>query len=224
MGVEQISAVAQDYLKVIWSATEWGGAPITTKGLAARFGTTQASVSDTVRRLAAQGLVEYEPYRPVRLTAQGTVHALAMVRRHRLLETFLVTSLGYDWGEVHDDAERLEHAASDLLVERVDALLGQPRHDPHGDPIPAADGSLPPLPPVERLSLAPAGRYRVVRVSDEDASRLGRLASVLVAPGAELEVVASGAVELVVPGAGAAGAPVLVDPDDAAAVLVRRTR
>lgn len=219
MGVEDISAVAQDYLKVIWSATEWGGPPITTKGLAARFGTTQASVSDTVRRLAARGLVEYEPYRPVRLTEQGTVHALAMVRRHRLLETFLVTALGYDWAEVHDEAERLEHAASDLLIDRVDTFLGHPQHDPHGDPIPGDDGRLPPLPEVERLSRAVAGSYRVVRVSDEDASRLGRLSAALVAPGAEVEVVGPGGVELVV-----AGAPVLLDPTDAAAVLVRRTR
>ncbi|MBU4214040.1 MAG: metal-dependent transcriptional regulator [Actinobacteria bacterium] len=219
MGVEDISAVAQDYLKVIWSATEWGGPPITTKGLAARFGTTQASVSDTVRRLAARGLVEYEPYRPVRLTAQGTTHALAMVRRHRLLETFLVTALGYDWAEVHDEAERLEHAASDLLVHRVDAFLGHPQHDPHGDPIPGDDGRLPPLPEVERLSQAVAGSYRVVRVSDEDASRLGRLSAALVAPGAEVDVVGPGGVELVV-----AGAPVLLAPGDAEAVLVRRTR
>ena len=122
--VDELTAVAQDYLKVIWSATEWGDPPITTKGLAARLGTTQANVSETVKRLAAQGLVTYESYRPVRLTARGERLAVAMVRRHRLIEAFLVGVLDYRWDEVHDEAEALEHAASDTLIDRIDALLG----------------------------------------------------------------------------------------------------
>ena len=122
MDVDTITPVAQDYLKAIWTATEWGGAPITTGALASRFGTSAANVTDTVRRLAAQGLVEYTPYRPVQLTEDGAAYAVAMVRRHRLIETFLVTALGYGWDEVHTEAERLEHAVSDTLVERIDAF------------------------------------------------------------------------------------------------------
>ena len=133
--VDALSSVAQDYLKVIWSATEWGDPPITTKALAARLGTTPANVSETLRRLDSQGLVHYEPYRPARLSASGRRLALAMVRRHRLLEAFLAGMVGYSWDEVHDEAERLEHAVSDDFLDRIDALLGFPTHDPHGDPI-----------------------------------------------------------------------------------------
>lgn len=184
MGVQDISNVAQDYLKVIWSATEWGGPPISTKGLADRFGTTQANVSETLRRLADQELVHYRPYKPAALTDRGTELAVAMVRRHRLIETFLVTSLGYDWGEVHDEAEQLEHAVSDLMVERIDELLGHPVADPHGDPIPSSDGA--PLRPADTIRLPDAapGTYTVVRISDADPQSLARLKSQNVVPGA----------------------------------------
>jgi DtxR family Mn-dependent transcriptional regulator len=110
--VDDLTAVAQDYLKVIWTATERDEPPITTTGLAARLGTSAPNVSETLRRLGGQGLVTYEPYRPVRLTAAGERLAVGMVRRHRLLEAFLVQVLGYGWDEVHEEAERLEHAVS----------------------------------------------------------------------------------------------------------------
>ncbi|MFT4216560.1 MAG: metal-dependent transcriptional regulator [Micropruina sp.] len=182
--VDDLTPVAQDYLKVIWSATEWGDPPITTKGLAARLGTTQANVSDTVKRLAAQGLVTYESYRPVRLTERGERLAVAMVRRHRLIEAFLVGVLGYRWDEVHDEAEALEHAASETLIERIDALLGHPVADPHGDPIPAADGTLR-HPRAIRLGEA-TGRRRVIRVSDADPDLLARCQALGITPGAEV--------------------------------------
>lgn len=175
MQVDDISQVAQDFLKAIWSATEWGEPAITTTALAARFGTTPASVSDTLRRLDRQGLIVHQPYRPVQLTDDGHRLALAMVRRHRLLETFLVTTLGYTWDEVHDDAERLEHAVSPLLLDRIDALLGHPEADPHGDPIPREDGSVAHPEDALLLSEAPAGRYRVVQISDADPAVLSRL-------------------------------------------------
>ncbi len=183
MRVDEISAVAQDYLKVVWTATEWGGPPITTKALAERFGSSQANVSETVRRLAGQGLVEYQPYRPVNLTAQGCALALAMVRRHRLMETFLVTTLGYDWNEVHDEAERLEHAVSELLVERIDRLLGHPDADPHGDPIPRSDGTVPRPPDTVLLADAGPGTWAVVRISDADPGVLNRLQAQGIRPG-----------------------------------------
>lgn len=187
--MDSITAVAQDYLKVIWSATEWGDPPITTKALAARFGTTPANVTDTMKRLATQGLVAYEPYRSVQLTEVGTEFAVAMVRRHRLIETFLVTTLGYGWDEVHDEAERLEHAASDSLIERIDSLLGHPSADPHGDPIPQADGTVPTPAGAARLSAVASGGYRVLRVSDSDPARLARAEGLGIVPGAVLRVV-----------------------------------
>ncbi len=194
--VDALTAVAQDYLKVIWAATEWGEPPITTKGLAARFGTTQANVSDTVRRLAAQGLVTYEPYRPVVLTTRGVALAMAMVRRHRLIECFLAQVLGYGWDEVHDEAERLEHAISDDFLARIDRLLDHPRFDPHGDPIPGADGTLPTAAPAVLLPQAVLGLHLVARVSDADPEVLARLRDRGLVPGV---VVESGELDLTDP-------------------------
>jgi DtxR family Mn-dependent transcriptional regulator len=168
----EISATAEDYVKAVWSATEWDGAPITTKGLAQRFGTTPATVSDTIKRLTAQGLMTHEPYREITLTKEGELHALRMVRRHRLIEAFLVTSLGYRWDEVHDEAENLEHSVSDLMVNRIDTLLGHPATDPHGDPIPDINGSIAYPSNAVRLTAAPAGRYSITRISDADPEQL----------------------------------------------------
>ncbi|WP_417219812.1 metal-dependent transcriptional regulator [Arthrobacter sp.] len=180
---EEITRVAEDFLKAIWSATEWGGAPITGKALAERFGTTAANVSDTIRRLTAQGLVSHEPYKPVRLTAAGERHAVAMVRKHRLIESFLVRTLGYSWEEVHDEAENLEHAVSETMIERIDTLLGHPERDPHGDPIPAADGTSPHPEHAVNLPDAGPGRYEVTRISDDDPAVLRLLADQGLGPG-----------------------------------------
>lgn len=182
-GVDHLTPVAQDYVKVIWTATEWGDPPITTSALAARMGTSAPSVSDTLRRLDAQGLVVYRPYRPVRLTAAGEQLALAMVRRHRLVERFLADIVGYGWDEVHAEAERLEHAVSDDFLDRIDRLLGHPGADPHGDPIPDRDGVLPVAAPAPLLPQAPPGRYRVARVSDSDPDTLARLRDRGLVPG-----------------------------------------
>ncbi|WP_022901950.1 metal-dependent transcriptional regulator [Humibacter albus] len=176
MSVSSLTNTAQDYLKVIWSATEWEPVPMTVTALAARVGVRAATVSDGVRRLTEQGLVVHEPYGAVELTAAGRAHALAMVRRHRLIETFLVETLGYPWDEVHDEAEVLEHAVSDALVDRIDATLGHPVRDPHGDPIPTSDGD-PRTPKAVRLTRAEPGvRLTVVRISDADPAVLRYLA------------------------------------------------
>src|SRR6478609_10835212 len=114
------------------------------------MGVGASTVSETVRRLSAQGLLEHAPYGAIALTDRGRSLALAMVRRHRLLEAFLVTELGYGWDEVHDEAEVLEHAVSDRLIARIDAKLGFPQRDPHGDPIPGSDGQVP-TPPARQL-------------------------------------------------------------------------
>ncbi len=174
---QSLTAVAQDYLKVIWSAQEWTDRPVTTTALSARLGVGTSTVSETIRRLADAGWVTHEPYGAIGLTDTGRAHALAMVRRHRLLETFLVAQLGYGWDEVHDEAEVLEHAVSDGFVERVAALLGHPTRDPHGDPIPGPDGSLD-LPPARTLWEAEPGEWRVARISDSDPDLLRYLASV----------------------------------------------
>lgn len=185
---EGISRVAEDFLKAIWSATEWGGAPITGKALAERFGTTAANVSDTIRRLTAQGLVSHEPYKPVKLTIAGERHAVAMVRKHRLIESFLVRTLGYSWEEVHDEAENLEHAVSETMIERIDALLGHPDRDPHGDPIPAADGTSPHPPHAVNLADAAPGNYEVTRISDDEPAILRLLADHGLRPGSTVTV------------------------------------
>ncbi|NQX27402.1 metal-dependent transcriptional regulator [Microbacteriaceae bacterium VKM Ac-2854] len=188
MDIESISPVAQDYLKAIWSATEWGEPPITGKALAERFGTTAANITDTVKRLAAQGLVVHEPYKPVLLTAEGERYAIQMVRRHRLLESFLVTTLGYSWDEVHNEAERLEHACTDLMIDRIDALLGYPERDPHGDPIPTKDGRTSTPADAVRLSEAAPGTFAITRISDDDPLLLAAFEEHGLEPGAEIRV------------------------------------
>ena len=218
MDPDALTTVAQDYLKAIWSRTEWGDAPLTTGDLAARMGAAPATVTETVRRLAGQGLLEYTPYRPVTLTPMGRDCAVAMVRRHRLLETYLVTALGYGWDEVHDEAERLEHAASPGLIERIDRALGHPTADPHGDPIPAADGTTA-LPEGTLLlrDLTEAGPVEVVRVSDADPGALVAARALGLVPGARGEVRGCEPLTVVV-----ADATETEVPDDvAAAVRVR---
>jgi len=171
-----LTPVVQDYLKVIWSAGEWSDVPVTTTLLARRLGVGAPTVSETVRRLTDQGLVEHEPYGAVSLTSLGRESAVAMVRRHRLIETFLVERLGYSWDEVHDEAEVLEHAVSSLMVERMDEALGRPDRDPHGDPIPSADGAVR-APAARRLGDVGPGHWRVARISDEDPSLLRSFAA-----------------------------------------------
>lgn len=188
MRAGEVSEVSQDYLKAIWSAQEWGGTPMTATELANRFGTTKANVTEVLKRLDELGLIVRMPYRPPVLTSKGETIALSMVRRHRLLETFLVESLGYGWDEVHDEAEILEHAASDRLVDRIDAFLGRPQSDPHGDPIPGPDGQIESHESSLLLAEADPGSYTVIRVSDADPSVLAHLAEVGVRPGATVEV------------------------------------
>ena len=185
---EMLSSVAQDYLKIMWTVQEWSGEKISTKLLAEKLGVSASTVSEAVRRLADQGLVDHERYGAISLTDEGRQAAVAMVRRHRLIETFLVRELGYGWDEVHDEAEILEHAISDRLLEAIDARLGRPLHDPHGDPIPSADGVLAREPSL-LLAEAPAGHTgTILRISDRDPGVLRELDESGVGPGIELEV------------------------------------
>ena len=154
-----LTTVAQDYLKAIWTAQEWSRDQVSTKMLAERIGVSASTASEAIRKLAEQGLVDHDRYGAVTLTESGRRAAVAMVRRHRLLETFLINELGYSWDEVHDEAEVLEHAVSDRLVARIDSKLGYPARDPHGDPIPASDGAVP-TPPARQLRTSADGEGR----------------------------------------------------------------
>lgn len=168
MSVERLTPSAQNYVKVIWGAQEWSDDPVTPGLIATRAGVAMSSVSDAVRKLAEQGLVTHTPYGAVALTDDGRDAAVAMVRRHRLLETFLVQVLGYTWDEVHDEAEVLEHAVTDLLVDRIDAFLGYPTRDPHGDPIPSKAGHLPTPDAAQLSTVDPHGEAIVERISDDN--------------------------------------------------------
>lgn len=184
----ELTATTQDYLKVVWAAREWDDDGPTTTALASRLGLSVSSVSEGVRRLAAQGLLEHAPYGSIELTDEGRRAALAVVRKHRIIETFLVAYLGYGWDEVHDEAEVLEHAVSDEFVERLAARLGHPERDPHGDPIPARDGTVPPV-AARRLSELDAGTSAVVaRVSDDEPELLRFFAEVGLVPEAAVRV------------------------------------
>jgi DtxR family transcriptional regulator, Mn-dependent transcriptional regulator len=183
-----LTGPVEDYLKAIYDLERVGEAA-STNDIALRLEISPASVSGMVRRLADQGLITHEPYRGVRLTAGGRQAALRTLRRHRILECYLTEVLGYPWDGVHAEAEQLEHAASEELIERMAKALGDPVHDPHGAPIPTRDGR------VEEFtlrSLAEAGqgdRVRVRGVQDESAERLRYLAELGIRPGALLRIV-----------------------------------
>ena len=182
-----LSGPVEDYLKAIYDL-ERVGEPAATNDIADRLAISPASVSGMVRRLADQGLITHEPYRGVRLTTDGRAAALRTLRRHRILECYLTEVLGYPWDRVHDEAERLEHAASEELIERMAGALGDPVHDPHGAPIPTRDGR------VEEIALRPlsaigAGERVCVRqVGDDDAERLRYLAELGIRPGAVVRI------------------------------------
>jgi DtxR family Mn-dependent transcriptional regulator len=182
---EPLTAPVEDYLKAIY-AFERDGRGAATNDIAQRLSIAPASVSGMVQRLADQGLVEYERYRGVRLTSAGRRAALKTIRRHRVIEAYLVRALGYGWDVVHEEAERLEHAASDTLIDRMAEAIGEPLTDPHGAPIPTREGKIDET-PHQSLADVPVGkRTRVVRVGDEDPGMLRYLDSLGLRPGAEV--------------------------------------
>ena len=185
----ELSEPQEDYLKQIF-LLGGDGRRVSTQALARRLGVTPASVSEMVVRLDQLDLVEHAPYRGVRLTAAGRRVALEMLRHHRLLETYLVEALGYGWDEVHEEAEKLEHVISERFEERIAEAMGHPTHDPHGDPIPKSDLSLPIGESGVQLSGMPAGtRGTVVRVGVQDSHDLHLLKRLGVEVGSEIEVI-----------------------------------
>jgi len=177
----------EDYLKAIYELGGDGDA-VSTSAIAERLGVAAGSVTGMIKRLAEQGLVEHVRYRGASLTGAGRRSAIRLVRRHRVIELFLVEIMGYTWDRVHDQAERLEHAASDELVDRMARMLGEPQVDPHGSPIPDAHGA---VDDVQWPSLAEigAGRALLKHVADEDADALRHLAGLGLVPGTILEVI-----------------------------------
>jgi DtxR family transcriptional regulator, Mn-dependent transcriptional regulator len=185
----EVSHAVQDYAKAIYALERRREAAVSTNALAERMGVTAASASAMVKRLDALGLVTHVPYRGVQLTPDGRKVALEVLRHHRLLELYLAESLGVPWDRVHDEAEVLEHVLSDELEELIAAKLGDPTHDPHGDPIPTRDGRIEEGKTTALQELPAGARGTFVRVSDSDPEMLRWLADRGIAPGAPLEVI-----------------------------------
>lgn len=183
-----LSRSVEDYLKTIYQITEHAEDAATSE-IASRLGIAPASVTGMVKRMAEQGLLEHERYHGVQLTDEGRQAALAVMRRHRILETYLITKLGYDWAGVHDEAERLEHAVSDDLIERMAFALGNPKYDPHGAPIPTREGEIekPSLVPLTALGVN--DRAIVRQVGDDDSERLRYLKTLGLTPMTPISVI-----------------------------------
>jgi DtxR family transcriptional regulator, Mn-dependent transcriptional regulator len=185
-GLTHTTAV-EDALRTIF-VRSGRGEPVSTSALASHLGLTPPTVSTMLKRLTEHGLLERTDDHRALLTQHGRKHAQEVVRRHRLLETFLVTVLDLTWDEVHDEADVLEHAVSDRLVDRIDEVLGHPTHDPHGDPIPPPAGRHDEGWGVRLDSVATGSRFRVERVYDRDSAALRYLAGLGVRPGVIIKV------------------------------------
>jgi DtxR family Mn-dependent transcriptional regulator len=183
---ERHSSSVEDYLKAIWELAGEGTA--STTDVAARLSVSSASVTNMFARLREMGLTEYERYHGASLTEAGRVEALRLLRRHRLIESFLLKCLGYSWEDVHEEAERIEHSVSDGFTERLAEFLGHPDHDPHGEPIPTADGTLEPDDSFPLSAATTGQRVRIYRVGDEEAAKLSYLEEHGLMPGRLLEV------------------------------------
>jgi DtxR family Mn-dependent transcriptional regulator len=182
-----ITKEREDYLKAIYHLQR-KESPVRTTSIAKALSVEPASVTGAIKRLAELDYLDYQPYRGVTLTDAGRKVALEVIRHHRLIELYLIEALGYTWDEVHDEAERLEHAVSPLFIERIAAALGHPDIDPHGAPIPTRDGHIAPR-NEKRLSLLTVGQKGTVsRVDDDDPELLRHLASLGIRPGVALLV------------------------------------
>lgn len=184
-----LTPTVENYLKHLFTEQQQGGDKLLPMGkLAAALEVTPGTATTMVKTLADSGLVAYEPRDGVRLTPTGEREALQVIRRHRLIELFLVQTLGLDWSEVHDEAEELEHAVSDKVLEKLDAFLGHPQFDPHGDPIPRARG------PLSKQSLQTLAEcelhkpWRLARVREQDAQFLQTLQRLGLMPGVRVVV------------------------------------
>ena len=182
------TGTVQDYVKAIHDLARHGGGAVSTNALADRLGVTAGSVSAMIKRLAERGLVAHAPYRGVTLTANGDQVALKVIRRHRLLETFLAEQLGMSWDRVHREAELLEHVLSDELEDLIARKLGDPSRDPHGDPIPTSDLELEDRATTSLAACDPGVTGVLAQISDADPEMLRYLADRKITPGERFEV------------------------------------
>jgi DtxR family Mn-dependent transcriptional regulator len=166
------SLTIENYVKAIYLAASQDGQPAATGKLAEALGVSPGTVTSMLKTLSETGLAEYIPYEGARLTDAGRTLALRVLRRHRLIELFLARTLNMTWDEVHEEAENMEHAVSDLLIDRIDAYLGHPAADPHGDPIPKADGTVDRLAGRRLTELVAGEAFRLARVTDQSSDFL----------------------------------------------------
>jgi len=185
------TSTVEDYLKQILLEEQGRGEKrVATGRLAQALAVTPGTVTAMVKALSESGLVDYEAYGGVRLTKAGRQLALHVLRRHRLIELFLVRIMGMDWSEVHGEADRMEHAVSDRLIERIDEMLGRPAVDPHGDPIPTVGGDLAPAPHETLAELTVGGSGRVARIVNQEPGFLRLVERLGLRPGTRVKVVA----------------------------------
>ena len=191
MHIGELPQRTQEYLKLLWGISERAGesggqASVSLSELSRRAQQKNSTTSEAITRVQSRGLVEHEPYSGVRLTELGARLAVTRIRRHRLIETFLVETLGYTWDEIHADADLLEHAATDRFIDRIDELLNFPTRDPHGDPIPSADGRVEDLGVMSLAECTPGLPVIIEQVNDEDPELLRYLAAHGIAPGSKV--------------------------------------
>ncbi|HUP20743.1 MAG TPA: metal-dependent transcriptional regulator [Gemmatimonadota bacterium] len=188
----EVTPPIEDYLKSIYMLGRESDGRASTSAIAERMDVSAASATNMMQRLAEMKLADYVPYKGVSLTDAGEKIALEVIRHHRLIELYLAEALGYAWDEVHEEAERLEHVISEEFEDRIDAMLGHPTTDPHGDPIPPKTGAMRERPLRPLSEARPGERVVVLRVGDRDPSVLRRLAELGLVPGAAVEVTGTG--------------------------------
>lgn len=184
-----LSFAEENYLKTIYHLSEGTGLPVSTNAIADSLNTKAASVTDMIKKLSTKGVVSYQKYRGVKVSEEGQKAALQVIRKHRLWEVFLVQKLKFNWDEVHDVAEQLEHIKSPLLIKRLDEFLGYPKYDPHGDPIPDESGEFKAKPQVSLSDCEMGHDGIVVAVKDGSASFLQYVDKIGAYIGAKIKVV-----------------------------------
>ncbi len=185
----KLTLAEENYLKAIYHLSEAGDVDVSTNALAESMDTRPASVSDMVKRLSQKGVIAYQKYRGVNISKKGKTIALGVIRKHRLWEVFLVDKLGFNWDEVHEIAEQMEHIQSPILVERLDDFLGNPVMDPHGDPIPDKEGVFHVGPALQMVELKPGDKGVISGVTNDDPKLLQYLDKIQIGLGTKLAVI-----------------------------------
>jgi len=184
------SPTVENYLKQIMvESLHSGDAEVSMGRVAECLGVTAGTATTMVKSMEAKGLVEYRPRKGVQLTESGHKVGMSMLRRHRLLETFLVETLSLDWGEIHDEAEELEHAISEKVLEKLDQFLGRPTHDPHGDPIPTRSGTMPKASSRTLLDCVDGDQVRIESIQDQGKEFLQFARKHKLVPGRKIEII-----------------------------------